>query len=117
MRPDELTFAARVEEINPVDRVRGTVVNVDASGIFVVKYDNGDYLAYQPEDAEGFAAIPDKPIPTHAMATIRALYAQHGRTPPEDVVLRREQAVIPGQSKSDNALLDESTLTPEGGGS
>lgn len=110
MRPDELVFAVRVEETHPTDRVRGTVVNIDPSGMFVVKYDNGDFLAYQPEDMGGFHTIAGEPIPPHAMTTIRGLYAKHGRTPPEDV-LKLEKAVIPGQARMDNAPVDRSALT------
>lgn len=112
MQPDELVFAVRVEETNPTDRVRGTVVNIDPSGLFVVKYDNGDYLAFQPEELKNFHTIPGEPIPPHAMSTIRLLYVKHGRTPPEDV-LKLEKPVIPGQARSDNAPLDESALTNE----
>lgn len=86
MKPEELVITARVEEIDPTDRVRGTVVNVDPSGMFVVHYDNGDYLAYQPDQAEAFQAIPEKPIPGPVMAFIRELRRVHGRTPPQDVV-------------------------------
>ena len=112
MRLDELTFAARVEEVNPTDRVRGTIVNIDPCGLFVVKYDNGDYLAFQGDQAECFKAIPEKPIPPHIMGTIRALYAHYGRTPPEDV-MRLKKPIIPGQAASDNAPADEPTLTRE----
>lgn len=110
MRPDELVFAVRVEETHPTDRVRGTVVNIDSSGMFVIKYDNGDYLAYQPDDISGFHTIPGEPIPPHAMTTIRGLYARYGRTPPEDV-LKLEKAIIPGQARMDNAPSGEAALT------
>jgi hypothetical protein len=86
MKPSELRYAARVEERNPTDRVRGTVVNVDSSGMFVVKYDNGDYLAFQREQAQDFDSIPEKPIPGHARELMRRIYDTHGRTPPEDVI-------------------------------
>lgn len=75
----------RVEETNPTDRVRGTVINVTSS-IFVVKYDNGDYVAYQAEEAGGFHRADDKPIPSHAVDLIRRLRAKHGTTPPEDAM-------------------------------
>lgn len=110
MRPDELVFAARVEETHPTDRVRGTVVNIDSSGIFVVKYDNGDYLAFQADQLAHFHTIPDKPIPSHAMSTIRALYAEHGRTPPEDVS-KTNKPIIPGQARTNGASVSDSTLT------
>lgn len=86
MKPSELRLAARVEESNPTDRVRGTVVNMEPSGIFVVKYDNGDYLAFQPEQAENFESAADKPIPGHAREMLRRIYEVEGRTPPEDVM-------------------------------
>lgn len=85
MKPEELVLTARVEEIDPTDRVRGTVVNIDASGLFVVHYDNGDYLAYMPEQISGFKAIPEKPIPRSALGVIRELNRTNGRTPPQDV--------------------------------
>ena len=110
MRPDELTFAVRVEESSPTDRVRGTVVSIDKSGLFVVKYDNGDYLAYQAEDLDGFHTIPGKPIPGHAMETIRALYKKHGRTPPEDV-LKLATGTIPSQARSENTTSSNPALT------
>lgn len=75
----------RVEETNPTDRVRGTVINVTSS-IFVVKYDNGDYVAYQREEAQGFSPALDKPIPSHAVDLIRRLRAKHGTPPPDDAM-------------------------------
>jgi hypothetical protein len=104
MKPDELAFAARVEEMNPTDRVRGTVVNL-VSGMFVVQYDNGDFLAFQNEQAEGFKAIPHEPIPEHAMRVIKHLYLIHGRTPPEDVV---PETTIPGQKTTSPPIGEKS---------
>lgn len=95
----------RIEESHPVDRVRGTVVNVTPSGIFVVKYDNGDYLAYQPEQKAEFTPIPDKPIPNHAVELIHRLRKKHGTTPPEDVMALRGK--LPSQQAG----------TPDGVGS
>lgn len=109
MRPDELVFAVRVEETHPTDRVRGTVVNIDPSGLFVVKYDNGDYLAFHPEQLEAFHTIPEKPIPSHAMETIKALYRQHGRTPPQDVMKKN----IPGQARSRDTASSNPALTTQ----
>lgn len=105
MKPEELVLTARVEEIDPTDRVRGTVVNIDASGLFVVHYDNGDYLAYMPEQAEGFKEIPEKPIPIPAMGVIRELNRIHGRTPPQDVAKLKG---IPGQSIASPRVGDKS---------
>jgi hypothetical protein len=106
MKPEELMLTARVEEINPTDRVRGTVVNIDSSGLFVVHYDNGDYLAYMPEQIEGFKAIPEKPIPRAAAGMIRELNRIHGRVPPQDVAKMRG---IPGQSTTTPRIGDNST--------
>lgn len=87
----EPELCRRIEETNPTDRVRGTIVNVTSSGLFVVKYDNGDYVAYQPEDKEGFHDAGDKPIPTHAAEMIHRLRQKYGKVPPQDVgVLRIE---------------------------
>lgn len=106
----------RVEESNPTDRVRGTVINVTSSGMFVVKFDNGDYLAYQPEEAEGFERIPHKPIPSHAADQIRRLHAALGRTPPEDAMLLKSeqapQAKVPRQGAISSNPAG-SALTPE----
>jgi hypothetical protein len=85
MKPEELVVAARVEEADPTDRIRGTVVSVDPSGMFVVKYDNGDYLAFDADQLPGFTAIPEKPIPGPAMDIIHHLHKVHGRTPPKDI--------------------------------
>jgi hypothetical protein len=104
MKPEELAFAARVEEKNPTDRVRGTVVNL-VSGMFVVQYDNGDFLAFDNGEAEGFKAIPHEPIPEHAMRVIKHLHLIHGRTPPEDVVSGK---TIPGQKKDSPAIGEKS---------
>jgi hypothetical protein len=104
MRPEELVLAARVEEMNPTDRVRGTVVNL-VSGMFVVQYDNGDFLAFQNDEAEGFKAIPHEPIPEHAMRVVKHLYLIHGRTPPEDVV---GAPAIPGQKIASPAIGEKS---------
>lgn len=104
MRPEELAFAARVEETNPTDRVRGTVVNL-VSGMFVVQYDNGDFLAFQNEEAEGFKAIPHEPIPEHAMRVIKHLHLTQGRTPPEDVAIT---TAIPGQKTTSPAIGEKS---------
>jgi hypothetical protein len=112
---DRRTFdiTERIEERDPTDRVRGTVVNVTTSGMFVVKYDNGDYLAYQPEDAEGFEKIPDKPMPRHAADLIHALRQKLGRIPPEDaMILSRRRAHIPGQGTKPPVGVDPA-LTPE----
>lgn len=81
----EPELCRRIEETNPTDRVRGTVVNV-TDCIFVVKYDNGDYVAYPTEEAEAFSDAMDKPIPGHAAELIRRLRAKHGTPPPEDVM-------------------------------
>lgn len=87
----EPELCQRIEETNPTDRVRGTVVNVTDSGMFVVKYDNGDYVAYQPDDQEAFHDASDKPMPRHAADLIHRLNDKYGRTPPQDVgVLRIE---------------------------
>lgn len=106
----------RVEEINPTDRVRGTVINVTASGMFVVKFDNGDYLAYQSEEVEGFESIPHKPIPRHAADQIQRLHTALGRTPPEDaMLLTSEQALrakVPRQGANSSNPAG-TTLTPE----
>lgn len=104
MKPEELAFAVRVEEMNPTDRVRGTVVNL-VSGMFVVQYDNGDFIAFQNDEAEGFKAIPEEPIPEHAMRVIKHLHLIHGRTPPEDVVGTRS---IPGQKTTSPAIGEKS---------
>lgn len=93
----------RIEETNPTDRVRGTIVNVLPSGMFVVKYDDGAYLAYQPEDKEGFHPIPDKPVPHHAAWLIHRLREAHGKLPPEDAQLLRGKIPAPAS---------EDTLTP-----
>lgn len=87
----EPELCQRIEETNPTDRVRGTVVNVTPS-IFVVKYDNGDYVAYDTsENAEGFHDASDKPVPSHAADLIHRLRQKYGTTPPQDVgVLRLE---------------------------
>lgn len=108
MKPEELVLAARVEETEPTDRVRGTVVNVDASGLFVVKYDNGDFVAFQEDQLEGFKLIPEKPIPESAMGVIRHLHKTHGRTPPEDVVKTRG---IPRARPSDGEKSAKPALT------
>lgn len=96
----------RIEETNPTDRVRGTIVNVLPGGMFVVKYDDGAYLAYQPEDREAFHAIPDKPLPSHAATLIHMLREKHGKIPPEDV--HRLRGKIPSPASED-------TLTPVDG--
>jgi hypothetical protein len=93
----------RIEETNPTDRVRGTIVNVLPGGMFVVKYDDGNYIAYQPEDREGFHAIPDKPVPLHAASLIHRLREKHGKIPPEDAQLLRGKIPSPAS---------EDTLTP-----
>lgn len=81
----EPELCKRIQETNPTDRVRGTVVNVTAGGMFVVKYDNGDYLAYQPEQAEEFHDASDTPLPGHAAELIHRLREKYGKLPPEDV--------------------------------
>lgn len=93
----------RIEETNPTDRVRGTIVNVLPGGMFVVKYDDGAYLAYQPEDRDNFHPIPNKPVPNHAAWLIHRLREAHGKLPPEDAQLLRGK--IPSPSGED-------TLTP-----
>jgi hypothetical protein len=75
----------RIEETQPTDRVRGTVVNVTDS-IFVIKFDNGDYVAYQVDDSGGFHDCSDKPVPSHAADLIHRLRVKHGTTPPEDIM-------------------------------
>jgi hypothetical protein len=87
----EPELCQRIEETNPTDRVRGTIVNVTSS-LFVVKYDNGDYAAYDTADNAGaFHDASDKPVPRHAADLIHRLRKKHGTTPPEDVgVLRIE---------------------------
>jgi hypothetical protein len=75
----------RIEETDPTDRVRGTVINVTSS-IFVIKFDNGDYVAYQNDDAEGFHDCSDKPVPRHAAEMIHRLREKHGTLPPEEVM-------------------------------
>lgn len=82
----EPELCQRVEETNPTDRVRGTVVNVTSS-IFVVKYDNGDYVAYDKDESAAFDSALDKPIPSHAVELIQRLRAKHGTPPPEDVMM------------------------------
>ena len=81
----QFDITERVQQSDPTDRVRGTVVNVTTSGIFIVKYDIGDYVAYQPEQALEFGRIPHLPIPRPALELIRMLRGQSGRLPPEDV--------------------------------
>lgn len=85
----EPELCRRIEETNPTDRVRGTIVNVTKSGMFVVKYDNGDYLAYQPEAREGFHDASDKPVPHHAAEMIHLLRERYGKLPPQDVGMLR----------------------------
>lgn len=87
----EPELCRRIEETNPTDRVRGTIVNVTMGGMFVVKFDNGDYLAYQPEAADAFHDAGDKPVPSHAAELIHRLREKYGKLPPQDVgVLRLE---------------------------
>lgn len=89
----EPELCRRIEETNPTDRVRGTVVNVTTNGMFVVKYDNGDYVAYQPEDQAAFHDASDKPIPGHARDLIHRLREKYGKLPPQDVgVIRIEDS-------------------------
>lgn len=108
MKPEELVLTARVEEKNPTDRVRGTVVSVDPCGMFVIKYDNGDYLAFQSEQAEEFKLIPEQPIPSHAADLMRHLRKKHGRTPPEDVAKIRK---IPG-ARTNSPPIGEKSSNP-----
>ncbi len=108
MKPDELFFAARVEEQDPTDRVRGTVISIDRSGMFVVKYDNGDYLAFQSEQVREFVLIPEKPIPGHAAELIYRLHEKHGRTPPEDRIGR---AKVP-RARTNNPPIGEKFSDP-----
>ena len=116
----EPELCRRIEETNPTDRVRGTVVNVTAGGLFVVKYDNGDYVAYQPEEAQGFHDASDKPIPTHAAELIHQLRKRHGKVPPQDVgVLRIEDSKgVPHPRRTHmsdagkSAPTDAGSLTP-----
>jgi len=96
----------RIEETNPTDRVRGTIVNVLPGGMFVVKYDDGTYLAFQPEQRDDFHAIPDKPVPGHAAWFIHRLREKHGKIPPEDAMLVRGKIPSPA---------GEVTLTPAEG--
>ena len=113
----EPELCQRIEETNPTDRVRGTVVNVTAGGMFVVKYDNGDYVAYQPEQSEAFHPAMDKPIPSHAMDLIRRLRAKYGRTPPQDVgVLRIEDSAgipHPRSKHMRDAVTEAGALTSD----
>lgn len=88
----EPELCKRIEETNPTDRVRGTVVNVTAGGLFVVKYDNGDYLAFQPEQAGEFHDASNKPMPGHAAELIHRLREKYGKLPPEDVGVLRIEA-------------------------
>lgn len=87
MRANDTTtqynVAERVELLQPTDRVRGTVTSVSQGGIFVVKYDDGSYVAYGPEDLKKFTAIPDKPIPRVARYLIAELKKSLGQ-PPSD---------------------------------
>jgi len=108
----EPELCKRIEETNPTDRVRGTVVNVTAGGLFVVKYDNGDYLAYQPEQADGFHDASDKPLPSHAAELIHRLREKYGKLPPEDVgVLRIEpdprSKRVPNQKSTESTPIEE----------
>lgn len=73
----------RVELVVPTDRTIGTISEVMPGGIFVVKYDNGDYVAYQPNEVANFVPALDRPIPRHAANFIVALRQALGRTPPE----------------------------------
>lgn len=104
----QFDITERVEQSNPTDRVRGTVVNVTPSGIFIVKFDIGDYVAFQPEQVSEFGKIPHKPIPGPALELMRMLRGQ-SRLPPEDVslvALPVRLASIPGQN-SPSALTSE----------
>jgi hypothetical protein len=82
---DKPELCQRIEETYPTDRVRGTVINVTSS-IFVIKFDNGDYVAYQVDDLDGFHDCSDKPVPSHAADLIHRLREKHGTPPPEDVM-------------------------------
>lgn len=87
----EPELCLRIEEKNPTDRVRGTIVNATEGGMFVVQYDNGDYVAYGPECQGDFKSASDKPVPSHAAELIHRLRRKYGKVPPEDVgVLRLE---------------------------
>jgi hypothetical protein len=108
----EPELCKRIEETNPTDRVRGTVVNVTAGGLFVVKYDNGDYLAYQPEQAEEFHDASNKPLPSHAAELIHTLRKKYGKLPPEDVGVLRIEADpkskrVPGQKSGEFTRTQE----------
>lgn len=81
----EPELCRRIEETNPTDRVRGTIVNV-TTGLFVVKYDNGDYVAYDQDQQDKFHDAGDKPVPSHAAQLIHMLRKKHGTTPPEDYI-------------------------------
>jgi hypothetical protein len=98
----------RVQQSNPTDRVRGTVVNVTDSGIFVVKFDVGDYVAFQPEQAPEFGRIPHLPIPGPALEMIRMLRGLP-RLPPEDVG-PAQPVRLPGQNSA--VRLDIPRPTP-----
>lgn len=105
----EPELCCRVEEINPTDRVRGTVVNVTNS-IFVIKYDNGDYVAYTLESWEAFQDASNKPVPGHAAELIHHLREKHGIIPPEDVA-GTPQGNIPSPRKKSHIRDAGETLT------
>lgn len=100
-------ITARVEILEPVDRIRGTIVNATPS-IFVVHYDNGDYVAYPTEEAGEFKPIPLEPIPSHAREEIVRIRRQLGRTPPEDAQLLRpvrpKRKKVPRQADAGETL-------------
>lgn len=112
----EPELCRRIEETNPTDRVRGTIVNVTEGGMFVVMFDNGDYLAYPPEAVEGFHDAGDKPVPNHAAEMIHRLRERYGKLPPQDVgVLRLEDSngiPHPRSRHMTDAGKSEGTLTP-----
>lgn len=110
----EPELCKRIEETNPTDRVRGTVVNVTNGGLFVVKYDNGDYVAYQPEESENFSDASDKPLPNHAAELIHTLRKKYGKLPPEDVGVLRivpdtRPRRVPGQKSRETTRTEENT--------
>lgn len=108
----EPELCKRIEETNPTDRVRGTVVNVTTGGLFVVKYDNGDYLAFQADQAREFHDASDQPLPSHAAELIHTLRRKYGKLPPEDVgVLRIEPDTRPKRVPSQKST--EFTRTEE----
>lgn len=115
----EPELCMRIEETDPTDRIRGTVVNVTSGGMFVVKYDNGDYLAYAPEAAESFHSAADKPLPSHAAELIHGLRRKYGKLPPEDGavgVLKIEPDHDPHLKARRKTLPTQKSgeLTPEG---